>query len=91
MQSAYSNTSGYKLDLDSENIAQGMSSQESMLFQEAIEEVKRQQIKRPKSRDLNGKKIVQNAESLYGPLQKNKNQIKFYKRAQTPVENTRRQ
>ena len=57
MQSAYSNTSGYKLDLDSENNAQGMSSQESMLFQEAIEEVQRQ-IKRPKSKDLNGKRII---------------------------------
>ena len=49
-----------------------MSSQESMLFQGAIEEIQRK-VKRPKSKENNGRRIAQEAKNLYGPLDKRKN------------------
>ena len=66
-----------------------MGSQESMLFKEAFEEIKKKS-KMPKSKQPVVNRIARDAKTLYGPLVNSKNQIRFKRKSQTQIEGTKR-
>ena len=57
-----------------------MGSQESMLFKEAFEEIKKKS-KVPKSKQPVINRIARDAKTLYGPLVNSKNQIRFKRKS----------